>query len=240
MAQDGNPTESFPRLPDHPHCGRCSLSLRNWRPGFNPLPILWTYWPLISHLYRSRKDMVHNVQRSRHPNAPPGVSIGATIGTIALCRRTGRSLWHGRSFSRSTASIRGQSTIRKLWSCREQSRHAPGWRWVRGSSLSTAVRAIFSTQILPTAIPNDEPRVDYHVDGGVGQLNISQGSHSVHFGRSQNDWNLHFNNGHPAGVESGYGGGEGESAFSRRSSHAVGSEYRSGAMDGRLHRRPQN
>ena len=38
----------------------------------------------------------------------------------------------------------------------------------------------------------DAPRVDYHVDGGVGQLSISQNSHSTHFGRSQNDWNLHL------------------------------------------------
>src|SRR2546430_9846687 len=31
----------------------------------------------------------------------------------------------------------------------------------------------------------DQPRVEYRVDGGVGQLTISQESHSVHFGRSE-------------------------------------------------------
>jgi len=60
---------------------------------------------------------------------------------------------------------------------------------------------------------SDAPRVDYHVDGGVGQLNISQESHSVHFGRSENDWNLHFSKGHSARVKVDMGAGQGDLHF---------------------------
>src|SRR2546429_6334164 len=35
-------------------------------------------------------------------------------------------------------------------------------------------------------------RSDYSVTNGIGELNISQDSHSIHFGRSQNDWNLYL------------------------------------------------
>jgi hypothetical protein len=59
----------------------------------------------------------------------------------------------------------------------------------------------------------DQPRVDYHVDGGVGQLNISQESHSVHFGRSQNDWNLHFSKDIPLELKVDMGAGQGNLHF---------------------------
>ena len=59
----------------------------------------------------------------------------------------------------------------------------------------------------------DAPRVDYHVDGGVGQLNISQESHSVHFGRSENDWNLHFSKDIPLELKVDMGAGQGNLHF---------------------------
>src|SRR5260370_34329055 len=59
----------------------------------------------------------------------------------------------------------------------------------------------------------DQPRVDYHVDGGVGQLNISQDSHSVHFGRSQNDWILHFSKDVPLELKVDMGAGHGNLHF---------------------------
>src|SRR5260370_13193472 len=59
----------------------------------------------------------------------------------------------------------------------------------------------------------DQPRVDYHVDGGVGQLNISQESHSVHFGRSQNDWNLRFSKDIPLELKVDLGAGHGNLHF---------------------------
>src|SRR5882762_3034735 len=55
------------------------------------------------------------------------------------------------AFPAATAFTRGQSTTHKLWICREQSWHTPGWRWEPGISLSTAVRATSLTRTSPTA-----------------------------------------------------------------------------------------
>src|ERR1700687_2727652 len=84
---------------------------RNWHPGFDPVPILWTYWPLIL-IFIGLGKIWDNVRRSRNPNAPPGVSIGAGSGTDA-------------AFPAAATSIQHQSTARVLWNRSEQSRRTP-------------------------------------------------------------------------------------------------------------------
>src|SRR2546427_6883765 len=100
MAQDGNPRRVSLVLPIILITIGALFLLHNWRPAFDPLPILATYWPLIL-IFIGLGKIWDNVQRSRNPNAPPGVSIGATIGTIAFVVVLVVLLWHGRSFSRS-------------------------------------------------------------------------------------------------------------------------------------------
>jgi hypothetical protein len=58
----------------------------------------------------------------------------------------------------------------------------------------------------------EAPRVDYSVAGSVGRLNISQESHS-RFGRSENDWNLHFSNDVPLDLRIHMGAGQGDLRF---------------------------
>src|SRR5258708_11301213 len=67
--------------------------LHNWRPAFDPVPILWTYWPLIL-IFIGIGKIWDSAQRSRNPNAPPRVSIGAGIGNIAFVIRLVRLIWH--------------------------------------------------------------------------------------------------------------------------------------------------
>ncbi len=73
--------------------------LHNWRPAFDPWPILETYWPLIL-IFIGIGKIWDTTYRSRNPNAPPGISIGATIGALAFVVVLVFLLWHGRSFSR--------------------------------------------------------------------------------------------------------------------------------------------
>ncbi len=51
------------------------------------------------------------------------------------------------------------------------------------------------------------------MSAGVGQLNISQESHSPHFGRSQNDWSLHFSKDVPLELKVDMGAGHGDLHF---------------------------
>ena len=49
------------------------------------------------------------------------------------------------------------------------------------------------------------PRVDYQVVGGKGNLEISQDQGSgIHFGPSDNSWDLNFNNDVPLELEVSY------------------------------------
>src|SRR5258705_8664253 len=61
----------------------------NWRPAFDPWPILATYWPLIL-IFVGLGKIWDSTYRSRNPNSPPGVSVGATIGMLALDRKSTR------------------------------------------------------------------------------------------------------------------------------------------------------
>src|SRR5260370_13125203 len=73
--------------------------LRNWRPDFEPWPILRDYWPLIL-IFIGVGKIWDSTYRSRNPNAPPGIPVGATVGTLAFVVVLVLLLSHGRSFSR--------------------------------------------------------------------------------------------------------------------------------------------
>src|SRR5260370_8882634 len=57
--------------------------LHNWRPAFDPWPILETYWPLIL-IFIGIGKIWDTTNRSRNPNAPPRISMGATIDALAF------------------------------------------------------------------------------------------------------------------------------------------------------------
>ena len=104
MAQDGNPRRVSLVFPIILIAVGALFLFRNWHPGFDPVPILWTYWPLIL-VFIGVGKIWDNVRKSRNPNAPPGVSIGATIGT------------RGRSTARAADGVRRSAgrSIKRTW-----------------------------------------------------------------------------------------------------------------------------
>ncbi len=212
MAQEGNPRRVSLVFPIILITIGGLLLLHNWRPAFDPLPILGTYWPLIL-IFIGVGKIWDGTYRSRNPNAPPGVSIGASIGAIAFVLVLVVLLWHGRSFSRRHGFDAGSHHDVKTVDLQgAKSAHAKlemgaGQLTINGGA-SHMLDADFTY-----SYSFDAPRVDYHVDGGVGQLNISQESHSLHFGRSQNDWNLHFSKDIPLELKVDMGAGQGDLHF---------------------------
>jgi uncharacterized protein DUF2154/cell wall-active antibiotic response 4TMS protein YvqF len=212
MPQDGHPRRVSLVFPIILITIGALFLIHNWRPAFDPLPILWTYWPLIL-IFIGVGKIWDSIQRSRNPNAPPGVSVGASIGTIAFVVVLVILLWHGRSLSRrhgfySGSQHQSQSVnLQGAKSAHARLEMGAGQLTINGGA-SRMLDADFTY-----SNDYDQPRVDYHVDGGVGQLNISQDSHSVHFGRSQNDWNLHFSKDIPLDLKVDMGAGQGDLHF---------------------------
>ena len=212
MPQDGQPRRVSLVLPIILITVGALFLLHNWRPAFDPGPILWTYWPLIL-IFVGVGKIWDSSYRSRNPNAAPTVSIGASVGAVAFVAVLVLLFWHGRSFSRRHSFDTGsRHDVQTVDLQGAKSAHArleigAGQLTINGGAthmLDADFRYSYSS---------DAPRVDYHVDGGVGQLNISQESHSVHFGRSENDWNLHFSKDTPLELKVDMGAGQGDLHF---------------------------
>jgi hypothetical protein len=212
MPQDGRPRRVSLVFPIILITLGALFLIHNWRPAFDPVPILWTYWPLIL-IFIGLGKIWDSTYRSRNPDAPPGISLGATFGAVAFVIVLVFLLWHGRSFSRRHGFYSG-------------SQHTAQTVDLQGAKSALATLDLPSGQLIINggaihmldadftySSSFDHPRVDYHVDSGVGQLHISQDSGSVHFGPSQNDWNLHFSKSIPLDLKVDMGAGHGDLHF---------------------------
>lgn len=182
----------------------------NWRPAFDPWPILSTYWPLIL-IFIGVGKIWDTTYRSRNPDAPPGISVGATFGAAAFVVVIVFLFWHGRGFSR-RHGFNSSHTSQTVDLQGAKSAHASlelgaGKLTINGGA-SRMLDADFTYDG-----SYDAPRVNYSVNSGVGQLNISQESHGPHFGRSQNDWDLHFSKDIPLELKVDMGAGQGNLHF---------------------------
>jgi hypothetical protein len=207
MAQDGNPRRISLVFPIILITIGVLFLVRNWRPDFEPWPILRNYWPLIL-IFIGVGKIWDSTYRSRNPNAPPGISAGATVGTLAFVLVLVILFWHGRSFSHGHRFSGSKHSTCIVEPQRAKSAHVrlemgAGQLTIHGGA-NDLLDADFTY-----SDSFEEPRVDYRVDGGVGQLNISQESHSMHFGRSQNDWDLRFNKDIPLELKVEMGAGQG-------------------------------
>jgi hypothetical protein len=186
--------------------------LHNWRPAFDPRPILWTYWPLIL-IFIGLGKIWDSVYRSRNPNAPPGISIGATIGTVAFVIVLVVLIWHGRSFSHRHGFDSGSRHSTKIVQPqRAKSAHATLEMSAGKLTIDGGGKDLLDADFTYSE-QFEEPRVDYSVSDGIGQLKVSQDSHSIHFGRSQNDWNLRFSKDVPLELKVAMGAGQGDLHF---------------------------
>ena len=208
MAQDGSPRRTSLVFPIVLIGFGALFLLRRWNPAFEPWSILRTYWPLIL-IFIGIGKIWDNVQRSRNPNAPPGISLGATFGAVAFVLVIGMLIWHGRGYSRGRGGVFGTKHTTKIVepqrakSARAKLEMGAGQLTINGGS-ANLLEADFSF-----SDSYDEPRVEYSVAEGVGQLTVSQDSRSAHIGHSENDWSLHFSKDIPLELKIDMGAGQG-------------------------------
>jgi len=185
--------------------------LHNWRPAFDPWPILRTYWPLILIFVGLGK--MWDVTRARqNPDGTPrsSVSLGPTFGALAFVLVLVVLFWHGRAFThdrRYSSDLQHQSrTVERQGakSVNVSLETSSGEFNISGGS-SHLLDADFNY-----SDSYETPRVDYNVADGVGHLSISQDDGSTHFGAKHNQWNLRFSNDVPLELKVEMGAGRGQ------------------------------
>ena len=184
----------------------------NWRPAFDPWPILRTYWPLIL-VFVGVGKMWDATRARRNPDGTVrsgGVSLGATFGALAAVLVLVILFWHGRAFSRDRrfADDAQQHNSRIV-----ERQNAKSVNMTLEAGAGELNVSGGSSHLLDAEFRYSDsygtPRVEYNVNDGVGQLNISQDSTSVHFGRSHNEWNLRLGNEVPLELKIEMGAGRG-------------------------------
>jgi hypothetical protein len=185
----------------------------NWRPAFDPWPILRTYWPLILVFIGLGKmwDATRQRQNPDGTRSGSNFSMGSTIGAVAFVFVIAVLFWHGRAYTRDRRyySSYMQHQSRTLERQNAKSVHASleasaGEFTISGGS-SHLLDADFNY-----SDSYQMPRVEYNVANGIGQLNISQDDQGTHFGNSHNEWNLRFSNDVPLELKVEMGAGRGQ------------------------------
>jgi hypothetical protein len=183
----------------------------NWRPAFDPWPILRTYWPLILIFVGLGK--MWDVTRARqNPDGTPrsSVSLGPTFGALAFVLVLVVLFWHGRAFTRDrhySSDLQHQSRTVDLQGAKsvDVSLETSAGEFNISGGSSHLLDADFNY-----SGSYETPRVDYNVADAVGHLNISQDSGGTHFGTTHNQWNLHFSNEVPLELKVQMGAGRGQ------------------------------
>jgi hypothetical protein len=213
MAQDGGQNRSSIVAPIILIVIGVLFLLKNWQPNFDPWNVIWNYWPLIL-IFIGIGKIWDNAQRRKNPNAPPGISIGSTIAILAVVLLLVAFVSHGRSYRHNWggSNWKVQHTsqtvnLQKAKTANAKIDMGAGQLTIHGGAKEMLDADFSYTEAFGA------PKVDYSVSDGVAQLNISQDSHGVNFGRSENDWNLHFNSGIPLDLRIEMGAGQGNLYF---------------------------
>jgi Domain of unknown function (DUF5668) len=101
MAQNGYPRRSSLVFPILLIAVGAIILYGNWRPSFDPWPVLWRYWPLIL-IFIGIGKIWDSWQRRQNPDAPPqgGSSFGTTLGAVLFVVVLLALLVNGHRFSR--------------------------------------------------------------------------------------------------------------------------------------------
>ena len=182
--------------------------VHTWRPAFDPGAVLQKYWPLIL-VFIGLGMVWDNVQKRRNPDAPAGISVGATIGTLAFVMVVVLLVWHGHGFSRGHRSFASTNHTSQTVDLKGAKSAYANLEMSAGQLTINSGGIHFVDADFAFTDAFEEPRVNYNVTDGVGHVTISQESQSIHVGHSQNDWNLHFSKDVPLELKIDMGAGQG-------------------------------
>jgi hypothetical protein len=184
----------------------------NWRPAFDPWPILRTYWPLILVFVGLGKMWDATRPRQNADGTPRSgrVSLGATFGALAFVLVLIILFGHGRAFTKNrrySADLQHQTRTvdRQGAKSVDVSLETGSGELNISSGTSHLLDADFHYND-----SYDTPRVDYNVADGIGHLSISQDQGGTHFGAKHNQWDVRLSNDVPLELKIEMGAGRGQ------------------------------
>ena len=210
MAQDNPPRRSSLVIPILLIAIGGLILYSNWRPSFDPWPILWTYWPLIL-IFIGAGKIYDSWKRGKNPDdASRGSSAGASVGAIVFVivllvimgsgKRVNR--WRGGTVYAMQHQSRtvDRGDVKNVRATLEM---GAGDINLSGGS-SHLLEADFDYRS-----SSGTPKVDYSISGITGELRISQDDDN-HIGASpDNHWTLHLANDVPLEIKIDMGAGHG-------------------------------
>jgi len=195
------------------------------RPEFNPWPFLSRYWPVLLIVWGLAKLSDYFRLRS-DPQAPRTAWItGGEVCILIVVLLLGAAL--SRKDTRSAAIHEAQSVERgTAESVRVDLKMGAGGLKVSGGA-SKLLEADFHYDR-----PDLKPRISYSVAGSQGRLTVEQESSTgIHFGRTENDWNLRLNNDAPMEMNVKLGAGQSDLRLSGLSLTRLDVDMGAGQID---------
>ena len=209
MPQQGNPRHTSLVFPILLILVGALFLFAQYRPAFDPWPILATYWPLI-FVFIGVGMLYDYTRRRENPTAPQRFAVGSTFGVLAFALVLLAMILHGHGFRRGSRSIYPmQHQVHTVDLQGAKAVHTSIQMDAGGLSLSGG-----SSHLLDADFDHrsswDPPQVEYKVSNGTGELTISQAESDTHVKTTaDNNWNLHFGGDVPIELKVDVGAGSG-------------------------------
>ena len=176
------------------------------RPEADPWPVVSQYWPLLL-VFLGLGKLWDYLWLRRNPGAAAGPRIsGASVALLLLLILFAAAVVRGKYTGALAHDLHDVKALERqgAQSLRADIEMPAGRLRLSGGS-SRLLDADFHYSANQGA-----PRVGYDVSSGVGELRIRQHGESVHFGRTENDWDLRFSNDVPLDLRLQMGAGSGD------------------------------
>lgn len=178
----------------------------SWKPAFQPWPIIRTYWPLIL-IFVGLGKMFDAVRQKTSPDAPR-FPVGSTIGIVVFALVLFALIHHGRYFSEHIAN-RGTSHSSETVDLQDAKTVRASIDMDAGELNISGGASHFLESDFTFTGTWEQPRVEYHVTNGEGELRINQQGRGPHIGHSDNTWRLNFSDAAPIDLTINMGAGQG-------------------------------
>jgi hypothetical protein len=184
----------------------------NWKPAFDPWPVVLTYWPALLVLVGIGMFW-DTLRRRSSPGTPAAFPPGSTIGVILFVMLLIALLWHGQQFTAMRSSSPSLSHLNETVdrqgakTLRAALKLGAGQITIRGGA-THLFEADF--QFGPSY---KKPRIEYTVSGGAGDLALTQDEKTPAFAHSENEWSLRFADDVPLELKIDLGAGKEDLQF---------------------------